>query len=113
MLIFVKANQVFLVAAQNGKYDESVTAYTMFDKVRFSMQTCFHVIFKICTKIKGMSALEIFLEFENRQITCWIFKWKVQHAMRRSKQNFLKGKMYIDEFYIGGYEEDNLGKKHC
>lgn len=94
------------------KYDESVTAGTMFDKIKFSMQTCFHIIFKICTKIKGKSALEISKEFETRVMTCWKFKWKVQQAMKSSRNNLLKGEVHIDEFYIGGPEEGNPGRKH-
>lgn len=94
------------------KYDESVTAGTMFDKVKFSIQTCFHIIFKICTKIKGMSALEISKEFETRVMTCWKFKWKVQQAMASSKHFPLNGEVHIDEFYIGGPEEDTPGRMH-
>ena len=92
------------------KHDESVTAGTMFDKVKFSMLTCFHIIFKICTKIKGMSALEISKEFETRVMTCWKFKWKVQQAMESSGHNPLKGDVHVDEFYIGGPEEGNPGR---
>lgn len=94
------------------KHDESVTAGTMFDKVKFPILTCFHIIFKICTKIKGMSALEISKEFETRVMTCWKFKWKVQQAMKSSRLNPLKGEVHIDEFYIGGPEEGNLGRSH-
>ena len=94
------------------KRDESVTAGTMFDKVKFSMQTCFHIIFKICTKIKGMSALEISKEFETRVMTCWKFKWKVQQAMKSSKHNPLKGEVHIDEFYFGRPEQGNQGRSH-
>lgn len=92
------------------KHDESVTAGTMFDKVKFSMLTCFHIIFKICTKIKGMSALEISKEFETRVMTCWKFKWKVQQAMKSSGNNPLKGEVHVDEFYIGGPEEGSPGR---
>lgn len=109
---YCKGKSSFSRRCTKCKYDESVTAHTMFDKVRFSMQTCFHIIFKICTKIKGMSALEISREFDTRPMTCWMFKWKVQQAMRSSKHNLLKGEVHIDEFYIGGYEEGNPGRKH-
>ena len=32
------------------KHDESVTAGTMFDKVKFSLQTCFHIILRYVPK---------------------------------------------------------------
>lgn len=92
------------------KHEESVTAGTMFDKVKFSMLTCFHIIFKICTKIKGMSAMEISKEFDTRVMTCWKFKWKVQQAMKSSGHNLLKGEVHVDEFYIGGPEEGKPGR---
>ena len=34
------------------KYDESPTAVTMFDKVKFSLLIAFHIVFKISTKKK-------------------------------------------------------------
>jgi len=57
------------------RYDESPTAGTMFDKVKFSILKAFHIAFKISTKKKGMSSLELGQEFELRQKTCWEFKW--------------------------------------
>ena len=56
------------------KYDESPTAGTMFDKCKFPLQLAFHIVFKISTKKKGMSSLELSQEFELRQKTCWEFK---------------------------------------
>jgi hypothetical protein len=90
------------------RYEESPTAGTMFDKVKFSILIAFHIIFKISTKKKGMSTMELSNEFELRQPTCWAFKWKIQQAMRSSKKHTLKESVYVDEFFIGGPE---LGKK--
>ena len=58
----------------------------MFDKVKFSLLKAFHIAFKIGTKKKGMSSLELGNEFELRQKTCWEFKWKIQQAMTSSLQ---------------------------
>src|SRR5947209_20616032 len=55
------------------EYDESPTSGTMFDKVKFSLLKAFHIVFKISTKKKGMSSLELSNEFELRQKTCWSF----------------------------------------
>ena len=92
------------------KYNESPTAGTMFDKVKFSLLVAFHIIFKIATKKKGMSTLELSREFDLRQKTCWGFKWKIQEAMRSSLQNPLTGEVHIDEFWIGGPEEEKRGR---
>jgi len=48
------------------KYDESPTANTMFEKLKFSILVAFHIAFKISTKKKGMSSLELSSEFELR-----------------------------------------------
>jgi hypothetical protein len=91
-------------------HDESPTAGTMFDKCKFSLLLAFHIAFKISTKKKGMSSLELSKEFELRQKTCWEFKWKIQQAMQSSKQYPLKGEVYVDEFFIGGPEEQKRGR---
>jgi len=91
-------------------YDESPTAGTMFDKVKFSLLKAFHIIFKISTKKKGMSSLELSREFELRQPTCWEFKWKIQQAMQSSKMYPLSGEVHVDEFYVGGPEEQKPGR---
>lgn len=91
-------------------YDESPTAGTMFDKIKFSLLIAFHICFKISTKKKGMSSLELSEEFELRQKTVWEFKWKIQQAMTSSRKNPLRGKVQVDEFLIGEYEEGKVGR---
>ena len=57
-----------------------------------------------------MSSLELSHEFELRQPTCWEFKWKIQQAMQSSKQHPLLGEVHVDEFFIGGPEEQKRGR---
>jgi hypothetical protein len=92
------------------KYDESPTAGTMFDKVKFSLLISFHIVFTIVTKKKGMSTLELSREFELRQKTCWGFKWKIQQAMASSLSNPFQGIVHVDEFFVGGPEEQKRGR---
>ena len=92
-------------------YEESPTAATMFDKVKFSLLKAFHIAFKISTKKKGMSSLELSHEFELRQKTCWEFKWKVQQAMASSLQYPLEGTIHVDEFMIGGARRTKTGQE--
>jgi len=82
----------------------------MFDKLKFSLLIAFHIVFKISTKKKGKSSLELSEEFELRQKTCWAFKWKVQQAMASSKRYPLTGEVHADEFLIGEYEEGKKGR---
>lgn len=92
------------------KYDESPTSGTMFDKCKFSIHIAFHLAFKISTKKKGMSSLELSHEFDLRRKTCWEFKWKMQQAMRSSKKHPLSGIVHVDEFFVGEYEEGQTGR---
>lgn len=92
------------------KYDESPTSGTMFDKCKFPLLLAFHIVFKISSKKKGMSSIELSAEFELRQKTCWEFKWKVQQAMQSTCSYPLNGKLQVDEFYIGGEEEGKTGR---
>ena len=92
------------------KYDESPTSRTMFDKLKFSLLIAFHIAFKISTKKKGMSSLELSEEYDIRQKTCWEFKWKIQQAMKSSGNHPLTGTVHVDEFYIGGEEEETFGR---
>jgi hypothetical protein len=92
------------------KYDESPTVNTMFEKLKFSILVAFHIVFKISTKKKGMSSLELSSEFDLRQKTCWSFKQKVQEAMKSSLASPLTGVVHADEFVIGGPEEGKKGR---
>ena len=75
------------------KYDESVTSGSMFDKIKFPLVYAFHIAFKISTKKKGMSSLELAEEYCMRQKTVWEFKRKIQKAMRSSGNYPLKGSL--------------------
>ena len=92
------------------RYDESPTSGTMFEKIKFSILIAFHIVFKISTKKKGMSSLELSHEFELRQKTCWAFKLKVQKSMASSLKSPLMGLVHVDEFMIGGPEEKKRGR---
>ena len=92
------------------KHDESPTAGTMFDKVKFPLLLVFHILFKISARKKGMSTLELSREFGMRQKTCWDFKWKIQKAMRSSGKYLLDGDIHVDECWVGGHEQGKKGR---
>jgi hypothetical protein len=82
----------------------------MFDKCKIPVHIAFHIAFRLCTKKKGMSSLELSSEFEQRPMTCWEFKWKVQQAMQSSLNQPLTGEVHVDECFIGGEEEQKQGR---
>lgn len=91
-------------------YHESVTAGTLFHKIKFSLLKSFHICYKISVVKKGMSSNELSRELGLRQKTCWAFKRKVQEAMSSSEQFALEGNVDIDEFVIGGTDEGAQGR---
>ena len=107
---FCKGRKSFSRRCTRCKYDESPTAHTMFDKCKFPLLTAFHIVFKISTKKKGMSTLELHREFGLRQKTCWDFKKKVQTVMKSSQKYPLTGEVHVDEFFIGGPEKNQRGR---
>lgn len=107
---YCKGKKPFSRRCTRCKFDESPTAGTMFDKCKFPLLTAFHIVFKIATKKKGMSSLELSHEFELRQMTCWEFKWKIQQAMQSTENYPLEGVVCVDEFFVGGEEEGKRGR---
>jgi hypothetical protein len=107
---FCKGKKAFSRRCIKCGYDESVTAGTGFEKCKFSILIAFHILFKLSTKKKGMSTLELSNEFGLRQKTCWDFKWKLQKVMKSSKKYLLEGEIHVDEFLIGGAEEQKRGR---
>jgi len=110
--IYCSGKRPFNRRCTKCRYDESPTAGTMFDKVKFSILKAFHIVFKIATKKKGMSSLELSHEFELRQKTCWEFKWKLQQAMASSCKYPITGTVHADEFWLGESEERKPGRSH-
>jgi len=82
----------------------------MFDKCKISIHIAFHIAFRLSTRKKRMSSLELSNEFEQRQKTCWEFKWKVQQTMQSSFNYPLTGEVHVDECFIGGEEEQKQGR---
>jgi len=107
---YCKGVKPFSRRCMKCKYDESPTAWTQFDKCKFPLLPAFHIAFKISTKKKGMSSLELSREFELRRKTCWEFKWKIQQTMKSSKIHPINRIVHVDEFYIGGPEEGKPGR---
>lgn len=91
-------------------YEESVTAQTLFHKVKFSLHSAFYICYRICIAKKGMSSTELSRELGLRQMTCWSFKRKVQQAMSSSGLYKLIGDIEVDEFAVGGLDAGEQGR---
>jgi transposase-like protein len=67
------------------------------------MLKAFHMVFRITSKKKGMSTVELSTEVGVQQKTAWLFKRKVQAAMKKDKDDKLNGDVQVDETLVGGY----------
>src|SRR5665647_2905741 len=91
-------------------YSESVTANTIFHGMKMPVLKAFHMIFRLTAKKKGMSTTELGNEVGVQQKTAWLFKRKVQVAMKQDNKDKLKGNVDADETLIGGYTNKNKGR---
>lgn len=99
-------------------YDESVTANTMFHKCKFGIHRAFMAIFRIGSRKKGISSIELSEELEVNQKNAWLFRRKAQQAMKSKSPVILEGQVDIDEFGVGGHRSNKQGrslegKKHA
>lgn len=100
-----KGKHFYYRRCKNCGYDESVTANTVFHGVKIPMLKAFHMVFRITSKKKGMSTVELGTEVGVQQKTAWLFKRKVQAAMKKDKDDKLNGDVEVDETLIGGYSK--------
>lgn len=91
-------------------YSESVTANTVFHGMKMPVLKAFHMIFRLTAKKKGMSTTELGSEVGVQQKTAWLFKRKVQVAMKQDNKDKLKGNVDADETLIGGYSNKDKGR---
>lgn len=85
------------------RYDESVTANTVFHDMKMPILKAFHLIFRIGSKKKGMSTVELGNEVGVQQKTAWLFKRKIQEILEDKAK--LKGNVHADEMIVGGHSE--------
>ena len=109
---YVKGKKESNRRCQLCHFDESVTSGTLFHKIKFPLLKAFHICYRICMKKKGMSSTELSRELNLRQKTCWLFKRKIQQAMKSSEKQPLTGRVDVDEFVIGGHEEGQPGRSN-
>lgn len=106
---YIKGKTGFHRRCQQCGYDESVTANTLFHDIRFPLLKAFYMLFRITTKKKGMSTVELAGEVGVQQKTAWLFKRKVQLAMRKAAE--LQGNVDVDEFIVGSRQKGHYGRK--
>jgi hypothetical protein len=89
-------------------YDESVLANTVFHGMKMPILKAFHMIFRLTAKKKGMSTTELGAEVGVEQKTAWLFKRKIQVAMKQDNNDKLNGNVDVDETVLGFH----TGREH-
>jgi hypothetical protein len=89
-------------------YDESVLANTIFHGMKMPILKAFHMIFRLTAKKKGMSTTELGAEVGVEQKTAWLFKRKMQVAMKQDNNDKLNGNIDVDETVLGFH----TGREH-
>lgn len=68
--------------------------------------------FRIAVKKKGISTIELALEFSINQKSSWLFKSKAQESMKSSGKYSLDCKVGVNELLIGGPEKGRRGRNN-
>ncbi len=103
----LKGKTRFHKRCKECKYDESVTANTLFHDTKMPILKAFHMLFRLSAKKKGMSTTELACEVGVEQKTAWLFKRKVQVAMKQ--EEMLNGNVDVDETVLGFHTD----RAHC
>lgn len=91
-------------------YDESPTANTLFHKLKFGIENAFEMAYDIATSKKGANSVWLAERYGVKQMTAWLFRRKVQHAMKSSEQFPLENEVHVDEFEIGTPQKGEQGR---
>ncbi len=105
-----KKNDPFVGVCKGCRHIESVTANTLFHKVKFDLRKAFLIIFEMSTTTKGCSSPVIARKFGINQKTAWLFMYKVRKAMAGSRQHPIEGRCEVDEIMIGGHRKGKPGR---
>ena len=115
---FNKGNKPFYRRCQKCRYDESVTANTMFHKCKMGLQKAFEGLFLMAVNKKGISSCALKDLIKVNQKSAWLLRLKAQQTMASSESNPLEGEVDVDEFSTGRHNKGKQGrtldgKKHA
>lgn len=65
------------------KTEESSTAGTIFHNCKFPISKAFYIAYNVCKGTEDLSTYEFARRLSLRQMTCWNFKTKIQHALQQ------------------------------
>jgi hypothetical protein len=63
------------------KTEESAASGTIFHNCKFPISKAFYIAYNVCKGNEDLSTYEFARRLSLRQMTCWNFKTKIQHAL--------------------------------
>ena len=106
---FIETHRRFQCTA--CRHQTSVTAGTVFHRLRYPLLTLFWAVYFIATSKKGMSAMELKRKLGIRSYqTAWLLLHKIRSAMASSQMFPLTGDAEADETYVGGRRPGKRGR---
>ncbi len=108
----IKGRTYYHRRCKQCRYDESVTANTVFHDLKMPLLKAFHMIFRLTAKKKGMSTTELGAEVGVQQKTAWLFKRKIQVVMKQDNHRKLKGNVDADETLLGFHTDRKHGGRN-
>lgn len=100
-----------LVECQFCRHQTSVTAGTVFHRLRSALWKWFWAVYQLAQDKKGIAALELAKQVGVCYPTAWLMLHKLRRAMRqRNEGELLQGLVEIDETYAGGAAEGKRGR---
>ena len=109
-IVYIKGKQPASRRCSKCGYDESTTTGTLFEKLKFGLDKAFEMLYEITTSKKGANSIWLAEHFGVNQKTAWLFRQKVQLAMKSSEQYPLEDEVHVDEFEIGTPQKGEQGR---
>ena len=94
------------------KHIESSTAGTLLHKVKFGIRKAFLIMFEMTASTKGLSASQVAKRYGITRKTAWLFMHKVRLGMKSSQSVPIEGIVQVDEFVVGGKENNKPGRSY-
>ena len=105
-----KKDDPFHRVCKSCRHNESVTANTLFHKVKFDLRKAFFIVFEMSTTTKSCSALSMAKKYKINRKTAWLFMHKVRKAMASSGHYTITDPCEVDEAVIGGKVSGKRGR---
>ena len=104
-----KKDNPYLRVCESCRHINSVTANTLFHKLKFPFRKAFLILFEMSTTTKSCSSTVMARKLGINQKTAWLFMSKVRKVMSSTRDYPLEGVCEVDEILIGGKQEGKRG----